>query len=157
MHYTILCPSPLTNDANIDALIKTYTKRMDFEVVFKAPKVKVSQSDSDDVVKRKQADALLSEMDKMKDTLFVAMDENGKNNDSIEFAKMIADAPLQNHSSLCFVIGGAFGLHDDISQKCQKKISFGRMVWPHRLVGLMLTEQLYRAEQINKGHPYHKA
>ncbi len=54
------------------------------------------------------------------------------------------------------IIGGANGLSEEVKEKSQKSISFGRMTWPHLFVRVMLIEQLYRAQQILKGHPYHR-
>jgi 23S rRNA (pseudouridine1915-N3)-methyltransferase len=57
---------------------------------------------------------------------------------------------------LAFVIGGADGLDAAFLAETSLKISFGIMTWPHLLVRGMLMEQLYRAQQILAGHPYHK-
>ena len=57
---------------------------------------------------------------------------------------------------LVFVIGGADGLAEEIRAKAAFIMSFGRLTWPHLLVRGMLAEQLYRAQQIRAGHPYHR-
>jgi 23S rRNA (pseudouridine1915-N3)-methyltransferase len=57
---------------------------------------------------------------------------------------------------LVFVIGGADGLDPAVLQRAQSHLSFGKMVWPHMLVRVMLTEQLYRAASILAGGPYHR-
>jgi 23S rRNA (pseudouridine1915-N3)-methyltransferase len=54
------------------------------------------------------------------------------------------------------IIGGADGLDAKILEKSNLKMSFGKMVWPHMLVRVMLAEQLYRAATILAGSPYHR-
>lgn len=133
-----------------------YAKRMDYPVEIKTPKVKTSASDPADLVKKKQGDALRAEIEKYSACKIIALDEHGKNVSSRDFAAIMANAPTEGYSHVCFLIGGAYGLSVDILAKAHLKISFGAMTWPHRLVSAMLYEQLYRSQQINKGHPYHK-
>ena len=84
----------------------------------------------------------------------IALDENGTSYTSEQFVRKLIE-PLQS-SSLCFVIGGAYGLSDEILGQAKDKIALGKMTWPHLMVRVMLLEQLYRAQQILAGHPYHK-
>jgi len=60
-------------------------------------------------------------------------------------------------SSLAFVIGGADGFSEDQRQKADYLLGFGKQTWPHKLVRVMLIEQIYRTQQILNGHPYHRA
>lgn len=85
-----------------------------------------------------------------------ALDERGRVSNSRDFAKWYRDRQESGIGSLTFVIGGADGLHDDVKTRADRLIAFGPMTWPHMLVRGMLAEQLYRAEQIIAGHPYHK-
>jgi 23S rRNA (pseudouridine1915-N3)-methyltransferase len=57
---------------------------------------------------------------------------------------------------VAFVIGGADGIDPGLRARADRALSFGRMVWPHMLVRVMLTEQLYRAATILSGAPYHR-
>ena len=59
--------------------------------------------------------------------------------------------------ALAFVIGGAEGLDASVLARADAALSLGRMTWPHMLVRVMLVEQLYRAQAISAGHPYHRA
>ncbi len=84
----------------------------------------------------------------------VLCDEHGKDLSSRELAdKLIA---WQAREHLVFIIGGADGVTDEIKKRTDFTLSFGRKTWPHRLARVMLLEQLYRAQQINVGHPYHR-
>jgi 23S rRNA (pseudouridine1915-N3)-methyltransferase len=89
-------------------------------------------------------------------TFLITLDENGENIKSEEFATCLKKIQLYHQGKLGFIIGGASGLSKEIKERSQKSISFGRMTWPHLLVRVMLIEQLYRAQQILKGHPYHR-
>ena len=57
---------------------------------------------------------------------------------------------------VAFMIGGAEGLDATVLARADAKLSLGRLTWPHLLARAMLAEQLYRAQQINSGHPYHR-
>lgn len=86
----------------------------------------------------------------------VMMDERGEQPLSPDFAARIAGW-RDEARDICFVIGGADGLDPDLRARADWSISFGRMVWPHMLVRVMLAEQLYRAATILSGSPYHRA
>lgn len=88
----------------------------------------------------------------------IALDENGKSVSSLDFATKIRDiATHQGQSHIQFMIGGADGLLPAVKEKCDFLWSFGRQTWPHMMVRVMLIEQIYRTQQILKGHPYHRA
>jgi 23S rRNA (pseudouridine1915-N3)-methyltransferase len=57
----------------------------------------------------------------------------------------------------CFVIGGAEGLDASVLRRADATLSFGALTWPHMLVRIMLVEQIYRAQAILAGHPYHRS
>ena len=85
----------------------------------------------------------------------VVMDERGKSLASRDFAAKI-DHWQSTHGQIQFVIGGADGLSDDLRQKATFLLSFGAQTWPHMMARVMLMEQVYRAQQILAGHPYHR-
>ncbi|MGV6840129.1 MAG: 23S rRNA (pseudouridine(1915)-N(3))-methyltransferase RlmH [Planktomarina sp.] len=87
----------------------------------------------------------------------IAMDERGTVETSPQFASRLARHRDTGVGDLAFVIGGADGLTPAILDCAHEKLSFGKMVWPHMLVRVMLTEQLYRAASILAGGPYHRA
>lgn len=86
----------------------------------------------------------------------VALDERGKQFASEAFARRLAAWRDGGVADLAFLIGGAEGLADEVRQKAELVLSLGAMTWPHLLVRGMLLEQLYRAQQILAGHPYHR-
>ena len=89
--------------------------------------------------------------------LLVTMDERGKVMSSPEFAAQLARWRDEGRQDVAFVIGGADGIAPGLRDRAAFSISFGRMVWPHMLVRVMLAEQLYRAATILSGGPYHRA
>ncbi|WP_282605067.1 23S rRNA (pseudouridine(1915)-N(3))-methyltransferase RlmH [Pelagibius sp. Alg239-R121] len=91
-----------------------------------------------------------------KGATLVTLDERGKNLSSQEFAQMIGHWRDNGVQDLAFVIGGADGLHESLRDTATRSISFGRMTWPHMMVRALLAEQLYRAQSILAGHPYHR-
>jgi len=86
----------------------------------------------------------------------IILDERGKALTSKAFSKKIEAFKLQGRSNFLFIIGGADGLTPAIKEAADLSISFGAMTWPHMLVRAMLTEQLYRAQEINASGPYHR-
>jgi 23S rRNA (pseudouridine1915-N3)-methyltransferase len=86
----------------------------------------------------------------------VALDEKGAAWSSRELAKRLARWRDQGVATLAFAIGGADGLGQAVIERADAVLSLGAMTWPHLLVRSLLLEQLYRAQQILAGHPYHR-
>lgn len=91
-----------------------------------------------------------------KGAVTIALDERGKLLTSPDFADLLGRWRDEGRSDAAFVIGGADGIAPELRQKADFKLSFGKMVWPHMLVRVMLAEQLYRAASILAGAPYHR-
>ena len=87
---------------------------------------------------------------------FVALDERGVQWSSRTLAERIAAWRDRGSPELVFAVGGADGLHSTVLDRADVTLSLGSMTWPHLLVRGMLLEQLYRAQQILAGHPYHR-
>ncbi|MCB1406226.1 MAG: 23S rRNA (pseudouridine(1915)-N(3))-methyltransferase RlmH [Rhodobacteraceae bacterium] len=86
----------------------------------------------------------------------VVLDERGETLSSPELAERLARWRDQGAQDLALFIGGADGLSPDLRAGADAALSLGRMVWPHALARVMLTEQLYRAATILAGGPYHR-
>ncbi len=89
-------------------------------------------------------------------SLVVLMDERGRDISSRELAARLGAWREQGTTNLAFLLGGADGVTDEVRKKAAFTLAFGRATWPHRLARVMLLEQLYRAQQIAAGHPYHR-
>lgn len=88
--------------------------------------------------------------------IVIALDERGKVFSSRNFSNQLAQFSEQGLTDVQFVIGGADGLNDDIRKQARFLLAFGPQTWPHMMVRVMLLEQIYRAQQIIAGHPYHR-
>ena len=86
----------------------------------------------------------------------VALDERGASWSSVELANRLASWRDAGNGAVAFAIGGADGLGTAVLARADAVLSLGKMTWPHLLVRGMLLEQLYRAQQILAGHPYHR-
>lgn len=87
----------------------------------------------------------------------VALDERGDAPTSTAFADLLGGWRDDGVREAAFVIGGAEGLARPMIDRADRLLAFGPMTWPHQLVRVMLAEQLYRAQTILSGHPYHRA
>lgn len=89
-------------------------------------------------------------------TPLCVLDERGRTMTSPEFAAILGGWRDQGRAEPAFVIGGADGIDAALRDRADMALSFGKMVWPHMLVRVMLAEQLYRAASILAGTPYHR-
>ena len=91
----------------------------------------------------------------MKKGYNIALALKGHNFSSIEFANFISKSQ-QNHSQINFIIGSSHGLHQDVLNRADFKMSFSQLTFPHQLFRLILIEQIYRGLSINHNGKYHK-
>jgi 23S rRNA (pseudouridine1915-N3)-methyltransferase len=106
------------------------------------------------VIKRKEGAALLDALPKA--AFVVALDLGGTEVTSEAFATCLRQWSGLSRT-ICFLIGGAEGLDASVIARADYLLSFGTMTYPHMLIRVMLAEQLYRANTILAGHPYHRA
>ncbi len=86
----------------------------------------------------------------------VALDAGGQALSSTALARRLESWRDNGVADLAFLIGGAEGLDKDVLDRADFVLSLGPMTWPHLLVRAMLAEQIYRAQSILSGHPYHR-
>ncbi|WP_439816984.1 23S rRNA (pseudouridine(1915)-N(3))-methyltransferase RlmH [Zavarzinia sp. CC-PAN008] len=113
-----------------------------------------ARAPTSDERKRKEGRAIL---DAVGTTTLVALDPRGTALSSEALAERIGRWRDEGTGELAFVIGGPDGLDEAVRSKAALTLSFGPATWPHLLVRAMLAEQLYRAQTILSGHPYHRA
>lgn len=104
-----------------------------------------------DRVKQKEGERIIS---KLSGTV-IALDSKGKELTSNGLAEFIENISLTN-SVISFVIGGSNGLSNEVKTKAVNMLSFGKVTYPHQLMRVILTEQIYRAFMINSNSAYHK-
>lgn len=86
----------------------------------------------------------------------IAMCIEGRQRSSEAFARELAGLAVEGVSSVAFVIGGSWGLSDEVKAAADIRLSMSEMTFPHQLARVMLCEQIYRAFQISSGGKYHK-
>ncbi len=159
MNVKILCVGKIKEKFYRDA-IDEYVKRLSkycSVTVTEVPDEKTSENSSDteiDIVKDKEGERLLKHINERDYVIALAI--LGKQMDSVAFSKFIEDLGIQGKSSLVFVIGGSLGLSDNVLKRSDFQISFSKMTFPHQLMRVILSEQIYRAMRIMKNEPYHK-
>jgi 23S rRNA (pseudouridine1915-N3)-methyltransferase len=139
-------------DAPSRALFEVYAKRLTWPVVVREVELKRALPDSQAKVEEGR---LLLEAIGDRATL-VALDEHGADWGSANFAGRVRAWRDEGVADLAFAIGGADGHGEGVLKRAAATVAFGRMTWPHRLARVMLVEQIYRAQQIIAGHPYHR-
>ncbi|WP_417688285.1 23S rRNA (pseudouridine(1915)-N(3))-methyltransferase RlmH [Roseibium sp.] len=104
--------------------------------------------------KSEEADALIGHLPA--GARLVVLDEHGKSMTSVAFSSRIEAWKDEGVQDVVFAIGGADGHGDALLARADLKIAFGAMTWPHQIVRILLSEQIYRAITIQSGHPYHR-
>lgn len=93
----------------------------------------------------------------VKDDAYVfTLEIGGTMLDSVAFAKKMETLGIQGKSHLIFIIGGSIGLGEEVLRRSDYALSFSKMTFPHRLMRVILLEQVYRGYRIIEGAPYHK-
>lgn len=151
MKLILLCVGTLKSGPE-KALLEQYRARLSWP--FEMREVVCRKISTSNQVKDWEGELLLQAIEP--DSVVIGLDERGKSPTSPEFAQLLDVHRNDGIKSLTFIIGGADGLSEAVRARCLQLISFGRMTWPHLLVRGMLVEQIYRAQQILIGHPYHR-
>jgi 23S rRNA (pseudouridine1915-N3)-methyltransferase len=103
----------------------------------------------------KQYEANLIQDKLTKGAYIIALDLSGKQHSSEDFS-LIFSQQMMAGNNIDFIIGGAFGLDQSILNLANIKLCLSKMTMPHQMAKLILLEQIYRAQTILDGHPYHK-
>ncbi|MBO4980683.1 MAG: 23S rRNA (pseudouridine(1915)-N(3))-methyltransferase RlmH [Lachnospiraceae bacterium] len=159
MRITIVCVGRIKEKFYRDALGE-YEKRLGkyckFEVVEVADEMTPDKASAaeEEQIKEKEARRLLSKI--REDAYVCTLEIQGKRKTSEEFAKWMEQAAVTGHSNIVFVIGGSLGLHASVRARSDLALSFSDMTFPHQLMRVILSEQIYRAFRIINKEPYHK-
>lgn len=107
-----------------------------------------------DAARRKEGEAILAALPAQAHVILLAIE--GKERSSEGFSQRLDSLLIQGKSDISFVIGGSDGVSEDVRARADETLSFGPITLPHNLARVVLLEQLYRAEKISRGEPYHK-
>ncbi|HMU07289.1 MAG TPA: 23S rRNA (pseudouridine(1915)-N(3))-methyltransferase RlmH [Kaistella sp.] len=155
MRINLICIGK-TDDKEISGLIKYYQNRLpkhwNFEIT-EIPDVKNAKNLSPDLLKKEEGKLFLN-LTENSDHI-ILLDEKGKQFTSREFAAKIDNWMNSSIKKVSFFIGGAYGFSEEIYQRANEKISLSKMTFTHQMIRLFFVEQIYRADQILQGKPYH--
>jgi 23S rRNA (pseudouridine1915-N3)-methyltransferase len=134
--------------------IEEYQKRL--TAFAKVKYIEVKEVNTFEVTKNMflEGKNILAEVDST--DFVVTLEIEGKKMNSIEFANFIDKLYTTGHSNIDFIIGGSNGLTDEVKKRSNAKLSFSDMTFPHQLMRLIFSEQLYRAFTIINHKEYHK-
>lgn len=135
------------------ALYEQYARRLTWPFALREVEEKRPLPAED--LKAREAELLLAAVPK--GAVVVALDERGRTLSSPAFAEQLRTWRDSGRAEAAFLIGGADGHGEAVRRRADLLLSLGAMTWPHMLVRGMLAEQLYRAQAILAGHPYHRA
>ena len=155
----ILCVGKIKEKFYRDAIaeyekrLSRYCKLSVIEVADEKTPDKSSEAEEQQI-KEKEATRLMAHIRDNDYVIALAID--GNTFDSVAFANHMGQVAVSGKSNLVFVIGGSLGLHQSILCKCNERLSFSAMTFPHQLMRVILLEQLYRSYRILNHEPYHK-
>lgn len=159
MNVKIVCVGNL-KDQSLKQLQNEFTKRL--QPYCKLEIVEVSEEKSNDepndsltkIILKKEGERLLN---KIKESEYlILVDLRGTELDSIDFSKKIDQITTYGNSSLTFVIGGSYGLSDELRQKAKFKWCLSKLTFTHQMTRILVLEQIYRAFKILNHEVYHK-
>lgn len=134
-------------------LVTRYAKRISYPLKFK----EVAEERGRTVAERRAREGARLAAAIPDDARVVALDATGRALSSEEFARTLGAWRDSGTRDIAFLIGAADGLDPGVREGADLVLSLGPMTWPHLLVRGMLAEQIYRAQCILAGHPYHRA
>lgn len=155
MKINLLCIGK-TDDKKISELISYYITRLpkhwNFEIV-EIHDVKNARNLTPDLLKKEEAKLFNQNIENT--DLVILLDEKGKEFTSREFAQKLDSYQNNSVKRICFLVGGAYGFSEEIYKRANEKISLSKMTFTHQMIRLFFVEQIYRADQILQGKPYH--
>lgn len=159
MKITIVCVGRIKEKFYRDAIAE-YEKRLSkyckFEIIEVADEKTPdgASPQTEEQIKAKEGQRIL---EKLKDDAYVcSLEIAGKKMSSTDMADWIKKLTVGGNSHIAFVIGGSLGLHESVCKRADSNLSFSDMTFPHQLMRVILTEQIYRSFRIINNEPYHK-
>ena len=148
----IICVGKIKEKYLVDA-INEYMKRLSKYTKINIIEVNDFDNPNKDIVLMKEKELIKKYIDERDYVITLEIDGNMLSSE--ELANKI-DNILISNSNITFIIGGSYGLHEDIKKRSNYKLSFSKLTFPHQLFRVNLLEQLYRTYKINNNESYHK-
>lgn len=148
----IICIGKIKEKFYRDATLE-YLKRLSKYTKVEIVELSDINSDNINITLEKEKEEILSRI-KGKEYI-VTLEIEGNELNSIELSNKINELQMTN-SNITFIIGGSYGIHDDIKKMSNYKLSFSKLTFPHQLFRVMLLEQIYRSFKILNNETYHK-
>ncbi|MFP5518420.1 MAG: 23S rRNA (pseudouridine(1915)-N(3))-methyltransferase RlmH [Bdellovibrionia bacterium] len=138
-----------------DQAIGLYLKKLNhfFPTEYRSLKPKKYSRDSSEI--KKQEDSVLLLESISKDDFVFLLDEKGQTLDSLQFSKKIETVLMSGKKRIVFVVGGAFGVSEELKKRADLQLSLSKMVFNHLVAQVVVCEQVYRALTIKNNLPYH--
>lgn len=136
------------------ALYDAYLTRMSWKIDLQ--EIEIKTKGDTEKLRALEGEQLLAVAERFRPHHYIALDETGKNLASRAFAGTFGRWRDVGENRVVFFIGGHHGLDAAVRKRADLLLSFGQMTWPHLLIRPLLAEQLYRAQCILSGHPYHR-
>lgn len=149
---TILCVGKIKEKFFKDAIIE-YKKRIERYSKINIIEVEDIDNPNYQISIQKEGELILKNINP-KDYV-ITLEIEGNNLNSVELSKKI-DESLMYSSNIVFVIGGSYGLSNEVKDRSNYKLSFSKLTFPHQLFRVMLLEQIYRSFKIKNNESYHK-
>lgn len=155
MKFLLISPGK-PDESYIKEAVTMFTGRLQFYFPTEwkiIPPVKNAGSLEKEILRKEEGKKIIKEL--LPGDYIILLDEKGKQFGSIELASFIQKLSGETHKRIVFIIGGAFGVDTMVREKAHLTWSLSRLVFPHMLVRLILSEQLYRACTILRNEKYH--
>ncbi|MBQ8207085.1 MAG: 23S rRNA (pseudouridine(1915)-N(3))-methyltransferase RlmH [Bacilli bacterium] len=158
MNIRIICLGKV-KEQSLLSLIDEYKKRIskyaNFEIIELADESIPSNPSEKEILNIKKLEATKIKSKIQSSDFVVCLDQYGKQLSSEEFADKISDITVKGFSTIDFIIGGTAGLDPELITNCNLRLSFSKLTFPHQLIRLFLSEQIFRAFKILNNERYH--
>lgn len=158
MKITIVCAGKLKEKYLRDGIteyekrLRPYADLRTIEIIEERMKDRPSPAEKDEVLRR-EGERLSAQIPQ--GAYLIVLDVGGEEMSSEKFSARIDRLMLMGESHIAFLVGGPFGLSDELRQRADLRLSFSQFTLPHQLIRLFLMEQIYRSFKISRHEPYH--
>ncbi len=158
MKVCIYCIGKTKEKYHLDEIAE-YTKRLSKYIrvnIIELPEHSLGNNPSNSEIEKIKSIESSQLSSKIDGTYSILLDVAGKIISSEDFSKLLEEVTLYQTSDISFIIGGAYGVSDDLKKQVNYRLSISKMTFTHQMIRVILLEQIYRAIKIKEGSKYHK-